>query len=113
MLIGCLRCGVLVKPYVKANIISDFVRGDFLHLPRLRLGQQLADRVRFGDDCVRQAVVAALVRIGQLPVIETQRMKQRGVEIINADYIFHRLVAELIGGAMHVTFLETATREPE
>src|SRR6266550_3648662 len=51
--------------------------------------------------------------IGQLAVIETQCMKKRCVEIINADYVLHRLVAEVIGSAMDVAFLETTTREPE
>ena len=51
--------------------------------------------------------------ISQLAVIETQRMKQCCVEIINADYVLHRLVTEVIGSAMDVAFLETATREPE
>src|ERR1051326_7159304 len=50
---------------------------------------------------------------GQPAVIQTQRVQQRGVEIVNADHLFDGLVAEVVGRAVHVALLESAASKPE
>jgi hypothetical protein len=87
--------------------------GDLYAVTWLSLGQQLADWARLRDCRVCQAVIAAFVGISQLPVIQAECLKQRGVEIVNAHYILNRLVAELICRPMHVAVLETTAGEPE
>ena len=46
-------------------------------------------------------------------MIQTERMKQRGVQGGNADDFLGRHVAEVIGRPMDVPFLEAAARKPE
>ena len=77
------------------------------------LRQQTVDRARVCDHHVCQAVVAAFVGIGQLAMVETQRVKEGGVEIIDADDVLDRLVAEIVRRAMHVALSESSPGEPE
>src|SRR5688572_17124194 len=42
-----------------------------------------------------------------------QRVKQRGVEIVNTHDVLNGTITKIIRGAMDVAFLETATRNPE
>src|ERR1043166_416993 len=94
-------------------LLLDLASNLATHTMEPRSGQQLADWARLRYGRVRQAVVAAVVGIGQFAVIETQLKKQSGVEIINADHILHRFVAELVSSSMHIALLKTATRKPE
>src|SRR5262245_31028323 len=51
--------------------------------------------------------------ISELAVVQTQRLKQRGVQIINPDDLLHGTIAKLVGSAMRIASFEPASRQPE
>jgi hypothetical protein len=53
------------------------------------------------------------VRIGQLLVVQPQRVQQRGMQVRDADHILHGPVAELVGPPVDVSLLEAAARPPD
>ena len=65
---------------------------------------------------ISQAEVAPGIAIGQSLVIESQQVKQGGVEIVHVDLVLDRLVAELVGCAIGEAGLDATAsqsgREP-
>ena len=45
---------------------------------------------------VGEAVVATGIAVGQLFVIETQKMQDRGVQVVHVDFVLHGFVTELV-----------------
>ena len=61
-------------------------------------------RQDFTDDAsvgVGDAIITSLVTIGEVIVVETEEMEDRGVELGDADAVFDRAVTELIGRTVH------------
>ena len=77
------------------------------------LTQQIVHDFGPGDDGIRQAVVAALVREGQLRVVEAEGVQQRRVQVGDADDVLDGRVAEVVGRAVDVALLEAAAGEPQ
>jgi len=44
---------------------------------------------------ISQPIVPALEEIRELLVIETQQVQQRGVEVVDVDFVLHRFVTEI------------------
>src|SRR5436190_23346918 len=66
------------------------------------LFEQFLDHFRSRYGGIGQAVVASLVREGQPCMIETEGMKQRCVQIANADDIADGAITEIVGMAMDI-----------
>ena len=64
--------------------------------------QQLVDDAGAGDRGVGQRLVAAVVRVGQLVVVEAQLVQNRGQQVGTAHPAFDRAVAEFVGVAVDV-----------
>ena len=61
---------------------------------------------------VGQSEISSLVAIGHLLVIDAQLMQNRGVQIMDVDWILRDVVAEFVGFAIdHATF-DTGTGHP-
>src|ERR1051325_4856898 len=61
---------------------------------------------------IGQAEVAAAVAIGQLLMIESHEVQDRGMQVVIVDTAGNGAVAEVVGGAVHVALLDAAAREP-
>ena len=62
---------------------------------------------------IRQAVVAAAVTEGEPFVIHAGQMKNRRVEIVSVNFVFHHCRADVIGAAVHqLDEAHTAFGEP-
>ena len=61
---------------------------------------------------VGEAEVAALESSGELFVIEAELVKDRGVEIVDVNFVFNRVEAEVIGLAMVHAAFDSASGEP-
>ena len=70
------------------------------------------NRARIRDHRVGEAVVAALMRVGQLAMVQSQRVQQRGVQIVNTHHVLDRSITEIVRGPMDMPFLETTAGEP-
>src|SRR5213593_782271 len=71
-----------------------------LHIAHLALGilrsrDDLPDHVAVD---IRESEIAAIVAIGELFVIEAEQVQDGGVQVMNMDLVFHRAIAEFIGG---------------
>lgn len=44
---------------------------------------------------------AAGVEVDQFWVVETEQRKDRGVEVVHMEPVFHRVLTNLVGGAVH------------
>ena len=62
-----------------------------------KLGNKTFDHI--AED-VRETEVAAIVAVGQFFVIETELMQNGGVEVVDVDFVFHHVVAKLVGRAI-------------
>ena len=61
---------------------------------------------------VSEAALHAIVIKAQPFMIQAEKMQNRGMEIINACFILHRPIAELIGGPIAEPAFHTRSGEP-
>ena len=61
---------------------------------------------------VGKAAADTVVIVGELFVIEAEQVERGGVEIIDGDRGFGRLIAEIVGGAVGRAGLDAGTGEP-
>src|SRR5258708_35114981 len=61
---------------------------------------------------IREPHVAPVVEVGELGVIHSQQVQNRGVQIVNGDGLLLRLVAEFIARADGLSALDLRTRHP-
>src|SRR5947208_326903 len=61
---------------------------------------------------VGQPKVAAAVAIGELEVVETEQVQDRGVQVVNVDAILNRFEANLVGLAILNAPFDAAAGEP-
>ena len=61
---------------------------------------------------IGQAEVAAGMAEGEFFVVEAQQVKNRGVEIVDVDFLFGGGKTEFIGSAMDVSSFHTAAGHP-
>ena len=61
---------------------------------------------------ISQPMIASLVSIGELFVINTQTMKNGGMQIVNLHSIFDGLITELIGGTVDDPGLDSSSGHP-
>src|SRR5437868_6733606 len=52
-------------------------------------GQELGDDAGPGHIGVGQTVVAAVVGVGEAPVVEAQGMQEGGLEVVDRDHVLH------------------------
>src|SRR5438552_789196 len=74
-----------------------------------RSGQDVLDDVSVD---VRQALVAALMEVGQFLVIEAQAVQDGGVDVVDVGLVLDGLEAELVGGAVADAALDSAAGHP-
>ena len=82
-------------------------------------GQHQLDSTRSGNQLVHdvavdvgQAEVATVVAEGELFVIQSQQVKDRGVKIVMRDAVLDGVHAELVGGAVRDPRLDAAACHP-
>ena len=61
---------------------------------------------------VREAVVPAFVTVGELEVIHSQQVQERGVEVVHTHRVAGDVVAEVVGRSVHDAGLEAAAGRP-
>jgi len=61
---------------------------------------------------VGEAEIAPLVLASQARMVDTQEVKHRGVSIVNADGVLHRVVVEVVGFAVRDARLDAAASHP-
>src|SRR5689334_18730515 len=61
---------------------------------------------------IRQTEVAALETVGELRVIEAEQVQQRRVQVVDVDFVFRGVEAEVVGLAEREAGLYAAAREP-
>jgi len=61
---------------------------------------------------IGQAEITPGIAIGQSLVIESQQVKQGGVEIVHVDFVLDRFVPKLIGGTVGETGLQAIASQP-
>ncbi len=61
---------------------------------------------------VGEAEISAGVTVGKLGVVESQDVKDGGVEVVDMYLIADDVIAGFIGGAMHETRFNTTAGEP-
>jgi hypothetical protein len=61
---------------------------------------------------VGQSKVASGVAEGELLVIESEQVEDRGMEVVDVDFVFDGLEAEFIRGAMDRAAFDTTARQP-
>lgn len=74
-----------------------------------RSGNQLFNDISMN---VGEAEVAASVTEGEPLVIEAKQVEERGVEIVNVDFVFDGLKAEFVGRPVDVAAPNTTARQP-
>ena len=81
-----------------------------LHRAPKRLRQQ-----RFDDFAVDvgEAVVAALEAEGEFGVVEAEEVEDGGVEVVDVDFVFDGVKAELVGLAVSDATFDAAAGEPD
>lgn len=62
---------------------------------------------------VGEAVVAAVVAVGEFFVIEAEEVEEGGVEVVDVDFVFDGFVAELVGGTMMHAGFDAAAGHPD
>ena len=60
-----------------------------------------------------QAVVAAVVVERELVVWQTEKMQDRGVQIAEVDFAFHRSGSRIVGSSVDVSLLDAAAGQPK
>ena len=61
---------------------------------------------------VRQLFVEAVTVEGDLLVVETELIKNRGVPVLDADSVFDRREAEFVGGAIYRAAASSSAGHP-
>lgn len=72
-------------------------------------GEELRDKVSMD---IGEAEVAALKAVGEPEVVEPQEMEQRGMEIVDVDFVFGDIEAEIIGFTESDAWFYSATSHP-
>src|SRR5687768_7154193 len=62
---------------------------------------------------IRQAEIAAGVPEGELFVIHAELVENGGMQVMHLDGLFDGILPNIIRGAMHVAWLEPASRQPD
>src|SRR5215831_11289283 len=73
------------------------------------LCQQLPDYLPL---YVGQAEIPSLAPIGQLCVVETQALQDRGLQVVNVNFVFDDIEPEVIGFADHLPGADPTARKP-
>ena len=76
-------------------------------------GQEFGDDAGPGHIGVGESVVAAVVGVGEAPVVEAEGMQEGGLEVVDRDHVLHGPVSELVGRAVGITGLESASGQPQ
>src|SRR5262245_53486903 len=61
---------------------------------------------------IRQPKIASLEKVGQFFVIESEQVQQRGVEVMDVDFVDLRFVAEIVGLPVDEARFAAAARKP-
>ena len=61
---------------------------------------------------ISQPMIASLVSIGELFVINTQTMKNGGMQIVNMNPVLNRVITEIVRVADHSAGLDASTAQP-
>ena len=81
---------------------------------RQRVGGDLSEE--FAQDVaadVGEAVVAAVVAVGQLLVVHAEQMENGRVKVVAVDFVFDGFLAKLIGRAVMHTAFHAAAGQPD
>ena len=62
---------------------------------------------------IGEAEIATAVTEGELLVVHAQQVQDRGVQVVDVHAILDSVYAELIRGAVDVTTLRSAARQPD
>ena len=82
-------------------------------LREMWLGEQGGDGAGPGHFPVGEAGFATFVGKVEALVIDSQKLQQGGMEVVDADHILNSLVTEVVGGAVDIPRFETAAGGPE
>ena len=61
---------------------------------------------------IRQPVASALMLEGKSLVVYAEEVEQGGVEVVDVDFVFHRVVTEVVGCAVVVSGFHASASEP-
>ena len=81
--------------------------------PRYLSGENLFDDSCARDDRVGQRLGPGVVRESESIVVEAELMQQRGVQVVDADAMLDRAIADVVGGAMDVARFETSAGQQQ
>src|SRR5207244_4144425 len=99
------------------DIGGAFCVPGFPRQPRSDAREELAflrQDVRYhltGD--VGQTEVTTIEAIGEPLVIEAEQMQQRGMQVVDVDFVRHRLVAKLVGRSVMKAPFHSGPRQPD
>lgn len=62
---------------------------------------------------IRETIIASLVRVDQLLMVDSQKMQDGCVEIVNMDRILGDVVGEVICFTVYMTLLDPASSEKD
>jgi len=62
---------------------------------------------------IGQAIIPALKAIGKPGMVNTQKMKRRGVQVMNMHRVLDDVVAEIVCFSMDMATLDAGTRHPD
>ena len=65
-----------------------------------------------GGKYAGEPFVESVMVINQLLVIQSQKVQDRGMEIVDTDTVFHGLVTDLVGSSINRTALDSTPRHP-
>ncbi len=105
-------CGLLRGADVAGELCSSRGARWLLFKQRLTSPTSRQDLVDHAAAEVGEAVVAAVVAVGEFFVIEAEEVEEGGVEVIHVDFVFDGFVAELIGGAVVDAGFDAAAGHP-
>src|SRR6185437_5230384 len=99
-----------VLPVTTATFAGDSCVGEpLIESPFLESGQNLVDDIAIN---VGQPIVAPAPAVGQPLVVHAHQMQQRGVQIVDVDFVLDRVPAEFVGGAVDDASLHAASGKP-
>ena len=61
---------------------------------------------------IGQPEVSALVAVREFFVIDSERVQNRGVQVVNMDWLFDDVVTEIVSRTVHGSRLNTTTGHP-
>ena len=61
---------------------------------------------------VGEAIVPTAMEVGEVFMIDTHEMKQGGMEIMDIDFVFHGIVAEVVGLPVVISGFHPSSGEP-